>query len=171
MPPDDESDTGTGETLAEELGVEDLNEIVFGGRGRLFSAAGKDSPIAEVTEDGLVLRPSQKPFAEEEGSSEEIILHVDEQGILLDELGVQRRIVGAKFKGHSIYWLGDTKPGTTKHYAAWFDNSGGVHRMFVQDEPLTADMVYRIRNRTHDGEISVFKEIVSDKPGSAPDKT
>ncbi len=147
--------------LVDELGVEDLDEVLFGGRGRLFSAAGRESPVAEITGEGVLLHPPQKPFAEE-GDTENIISQIDERGILLNELGQLRKIVGARYKGFSIYALGEMKPGTLKHYAAWFDEEGQMHKLYVQGEALTTDMIFRIRNRTHDGEIGSFAEITSD---------
>src|ERR1700738_1990933 len=79
--------------LVDELGVEDLQDPIFGGRGRLFSTAGRDSPVAEFTKDFLVLHPPQLPFEESgQGESEDIVINVDESGILLDELGRQKKI-------------------------------------------------------------------------------
>lgn len=149
-------------TLVDELGVEDLNDILFSDRGRIFSAAGRDAPVAELSSDGVLLRPAQKPFTEDDTKSEVIVYHVNERGVLLNELGDERRISGAKFRGKPIYTLGEIKPDTVKHYAGWFDDEGKIHKFYVQGEVLTADMVYRIRNRTHDGEISIFPEISTD---------
>lgn len=149
-------------TLVDELGVEDLTDVLFGLHGKIFSAAGRDSPVAEFEESGVFLRPANKPYTEE-SAVEEIIFHVDEKGILLNELGQQRKIIGARFKGQSIYTLGEMKPGTLKHYAAWFDDKWVAHKFYVQGEALTIDMIYRIRNRTHDGEISIFPEIRTDE--------
>lgn len=149
------------ESLVDELGIEDLTDILVGNRGRIFSAAGRDAPVAEFDQDGVLLRPPQKPYMEQE-AREIIVFSVDAQGILLNELGERRKIVGAKYKGQPIYSMGETKPDTVKHYAAWFDEAGNAHKFFVQGEALTVDMVYRIRNRTHDGEISNFPEIQSD---------
>lgn len=149
--------------LVDELGVEDITEVLFGGRGRLFSAAGRESPVAEITDEGLLLHPPQRPFEEEAaGTTENIVYQVDERGILLNELGQERKIVGARYKGFCIYTLGEMKPGTLKHYAAWFDDEGQPHKLYVQGDPLTTDMIFRIRNRTHDGEIGAFPEITSD---------
>lgn len=148
-------------TLADELGIEDLTDILFADRGRIFSAAGRESPIAEFEDDGLLLRPPQKPF-QDEGPQEEIVFHADEHGILLNELGERRKIVGAKFRGQPIYVIAETKPGTIKHYAVWFDDQMQPHKFFVQGDALTSDMLFRIRNRTHDGEISIFPEITTD---------
>lgn len=148
-------------TLVDELGVEDLTDVLFGVRGRIFSAAGRNTPVAELNEEGVLLRPAQKPYMDEP-PKEVIVFGVDDRGILLNELGERRKIVGAKYKGRPIYTLGETKPGTVKHYAAWFDDDWCPHKFYVQTEALTVDMIYRIRNRTHDGEISAFPEIRSD---------
>lgn len=145
-------------TFADELGIEDVGDILFTDRGKIFSAAGRESPIAEFGEDGMLLRPPQKPY-QEDAPSEEIIYHSDEFGILLNELGERRKIVGARYRGNPVYVISETKPGTVKHYAAWFDKQMQPHKFFVQGDALTSDMVFRIRNRTHDGEISIFPEI------------
>lgn len=148
-------------SLADELGVEDLTDILFADRGKIFSAAGRQSPIAEFGEDGVLLRPPQLPYLEG-AVGEEIVYQTNEHGILLNELGEPRRIFGAKFRDKPIYVIGEQKPGTVKHYAAWFDAEWKAHKFYVQGDALTSDMVYRIRNRTHDGEISVFPEIQTD---------
>ncbi len=147
--------------LVEQLGVEGLTDILFGMNGRIFSAAGKQAPVAEFSHEGVLLRPPQKPYMEEP-AGEVIAGRIDDRGVLLNELGEQRKIVGAKYKGRPIYTLGETKPDTVKHYAAWFDDEWQPHKFYVQGEALTADMVYRIRNRTHDGEISNYPEIKSE---------
>lgn len=147
--------------LADELGVQDLSEILFAERGRVFSAAGRESPIAEFGQDGVWLRPPGQPFAE--GPPQEVIIYKnDERGVMLNEFGQPRKIVGAKYKGHSIYTLVEMKPGTVKHYAGWFDDNNQAHKLYVQGQALTSDMVFRIRNRTPDGEIGTFPEISSD---------
>jgi hypothetical protein len=148
-------------SFADELGVEELGDILHGHKGRIFSAAGRESPVAELGTDGVFLRPAQKPYSDDE-PAEVIIFAVDDKGVLLDELGQQRKIVGAKFKGHSIFTLAETKPDTVKHYAAWFDENNKAHKLYADGEALTSDMVFRIRNRTPDGEISIFGEISSD---------
>jgi hypothetical protein len=147
--------------LADELGIEDLTDILFADRGRILSAAGRDAPVAEFEENGVLLRPPQKPWLDS-GPEEEVIYHADEHGILLNELGERRKIVGAKYKGMPVYVIAEQKPGTVKHYAAWFDEAMRPHKFFVQGDALTSDMVFRIRNRTHDGEISIFPEIQSE---------
>lgn len=155
---DDEEDL----SLVDELGIEDLGEVIFVSRGHLFSAAGRESPVAEIEKDSVLLRPPQKPLDENPTEEERIIQHVDERGILLNELGQQRKIAGCRFRGKALWVMGETKPGTLKHYAAWFDDDNQPRRIYVRKEALTSDMVFRIRNRTHDGEISIFPEITTD---------
>jgi hypothetical protein len=161
---DEDLDAGEDEgqpTLADELGVQDLKEVLFADRGRIFSAAGRESPIAEMEPDGVLLHPADKPFAD--GPPGEVInFRADARGVLLDELGQERRIVGAKYKGKPIYTLGEKKPNTEKHYAAWFDENNRPHKLYIEGEALTTDVVYRIRNRTPDGEIGIFSEVTSD---------
>jgi hypothetical protein len=147
--------------LVDELGVEDLQEIIFGGRGRIFSAAGRDSPVAEITSDFVVMHPPQRSL-DDALETEEIVYHADAKGILLNEFGDQRKIIGARFRGAAIFTVAEMKPGTLKHFAAWFDDDGRAHKLYVQGEALTVDMIFRIRNRTHDGEISIFPEIGTD---------
>jgi hypothetical protein len=149
------------QTLAEELGIEDLSDPIFGGRGRIFSAAGKDSPVAEFTDEFLIMHPPQMPF-DESGKSEDFVVNVDDSGILLDELMRQKKIAGARFKGHELYWLGETKPGTLKHYAGWFDKHDIAHLLYVNGEPITTEIIFKLRNKTHDGEISIFPDLESD---------
>lgn len=160
QPPDDEAPAGP-QTFAEELGIEDLSDPIFGGRGRLFSAAGKHSPVAEFTDDFLIMHPPQMPF-DETGPSEDFVEHVDRTGVLLDELNRKKKIVGARYRGHELFWLGETKPGTLKHYAGWFDKNEVYHLLYVNGEPITTDIVFKLRNKTHDGEISVFPDLESD---------
>jgi hypothetical protein len=147
--------------LADELGVDDLDEILFAEHGRVFSAAGRESPIAELRASGVMLYPPNLPFSDA-APTEVIAYKGDKRGILLNELGEPRKIVGAKFKGHELFTLLETKPGTVKHYAGWFDEKDQPHKLYVQGQALTSDMVFRIRNRTPDGEIGMYPEISSD---------
>jgi len=149
------------QTLADELGIDEIRNPVFGGRGRIFSTAGRQSPVASFTDDFLVLYPPQKPFTET-GPSEDILIRVDKRGVLIDELNRTKHISGAKFKGQQLWYLGEKKIGTLKHYAAWFDQKDVPHKLYVNNEALTTDIVYRLRNKTHDGEISMFPDIKTD---------
>lgn len=148
-------------SLADELGIEDLFDPIFGGRGRLFSAAGRNSPVAEFTPKHLILHPPQKPF-EEVGDEDDIAARVDGRGVLLDDFQQPKRISGAKFRGNALYWLGKQKLGTLRYFAGWFDEQGRPHMLFVNGEPITVDIVFRLRNKTHDGEISIFPDLESD---------
>ena len=147
-------------SLAEELGVEDLSEVIFGARGRLFSACGTGSPIAEVKEECLVLHPPQKPFTEE-GLVEDVTVQVNENGILLDAIGRCCYIAGAKFHNRPVYVLGQTAPDSSKHCACWLDEQGKAHQLVSGNVGITADDVVHMRNCTPEGEISVFEEITS----------
>lgn len=149
------------QALADELGIDEIRNPVFGGRGRIFSAAGRQSPVASFTDDFLMLHPPQKPF-NEAGPSEDILIKVDKRGVLLDELNRPKHISGAKYRGQQLWWLGEKKIGTLKHYAGWFDQQDVPHKLFVNNEALTTDIVFRLRNKTHDGEISIFPDIKSD---------
>ena len=147
--------------LAEELGIEDLTMPVLVGKGRMFSAGQPESPIAEFTTDYVVMHPPQLPLAEE-GPSEDIIIRVDKRGVLLDELGKPKGIAGAKFRGNILWFAGEQKPGTLKHYGMYFDQHGMAHRLYVNNEPLTTDIIFRLRNKTHDGELAIFPDLKSD---------
>ncbi len=147
--------------FVDELGVEDIYEPIAGGRGRLFSTAGRNAPIAEFTNDFLVMHPPQKPFQEAE-QSETFTVVGDQYGILLDEFGFQKKMIGARYNGHVIFWLAQLKPGTTRHLVAWFDENNVAHRLILKDEFVTTDMAYRLRNKTHDGELTIFPELQSE---------
>lgn len=160
--PDEEKKTPADELpLVDELGIESLYEPITGGRGRLFSAAGRNSPIAEFTNDFLVMHPPQKPFAEQ-GANETITVVADSYGILLDEFGVQKRMPGARYQGRPLFWLAELKPDTTRHLVAWFDDQNVAHRLFILGDPVTTDMAYRLRNKTHDGELTIFPDLDSE---------
>jgi hypothetical protein len=147
--------------LADELGIIDISEPIFGGRGRLFSAAGRNAPVAEFTSEFLVLHPPLKPF-EEDGPVEVITSHQDERGVLLDELSREKTIPGARFKGKQLYWLAEHKPGTLKHIAGWVDEQNKTHRLFSEGEVMLVDDVFKLRNRTHDGELTMFPHLTTE---------
>jgi hypothetical protein len=147
-------------SLVDELGIKDLSEPVVGGRGRLFSAAGRNSPVVEFTNQFVVMHPPQKPY-EDTGPSEVITRHSNAQGILLDELGIAKKIPGAKFQGHQLYWLGEQKPGTLRHFTGWIDDKGTIHKLYVHGDLITTDIAFRLRNKTHDGELSIFPDLKS----------
>lgn len=147
--------------LVDELGIEDVNDPLAGGRGRLFSAAGRFSPLIEFTDEHVIMHPPQLPFSED-GPSEDIVTKVDSRGVLLDEIGNAKHIAGARFNGQVLWYLGEQLPGTTKYLVAWFDQQGRPHKLYVNDEPLTVDVVFRLRNKTHDGELSFFADVTTD---------
>ncbi|MGD9684657.1 MAG: hypothetical protein AB7W16_26125 [Candidatus Obscuribacterales bacterium] len=154
---------GSAASFAEELGIEDLSEPIFGARGRFFSAAGKDSPIAEFTSDFLVLHPPQKPFDETyEGPSEDIVIRMDDTGVLLNEIGERKKVVGARFRGRDLYYFWQQKPGTLKHFVVWFDDEGQHHFLSIGGERLVTSAAYQLRNMTHDGELTKFSELESE---------
>lgn len=147
--------------LVDELGIVDIQEPLAGGRGRLFSAAGRYSPLVEFTKEHVIMHPPQLPFSED-GPEEEIRSHVDKRGVLLDELGQPKHIAGAKFKGMQLWCMGEQLPGTSKYLVAWFDSQNKAHKLYVNEEPLTLDVVFRLRNKTHDGELSFFADVTTD---------
>ena len=146
-------------SLVDELGVEDIDRPVYGGRGRVFAAAGRDSPIAEFTDDFLVLHPPQRPFEDEEAESEVIVIRMDDDGILINELGDRKKVPGARFQGRDLFYYWEQKPGTMKHYAVFFDDEHKPHYLLIDSEKLTVDIIFQLRNMTHDGELSIFTEI------------
>lgn len=156
-----DSQDGEEISLVDELGIIDESEPVFGGRGRLFSAAGRYSPLAEFTDEELIMHPPQLPF-QEDGPVEKIELRTNDRGVLLDELGVAKHVAGARYKGQVLWVLGEQFPETSKNLIAWFDREGNPHRLYVNEEPLTVDVVFRLRNKTHDGELSFFADITTD---------
>jgi hypothetical protein len=161
-PPDDEKKKSQDELpFVDELGVEDIYEPIAGGRGRLFSTAGRNAPIAEFTNEFLVMHPPQMPFQEAD-QSETVTVVGDQYGILLDEFGYQKKMIGARYHGHVIFWLAQLNPGTTRHLVAWFDEDNVAHRLILNNEFVTTDMAYRLRNRTHDGELTIFPELQSE---------
>src|SRR5579885_1694744 len=141
-------------SFVDELGIKDLRRPLVDGRGRKFSAAGRNSPVAEFTDEFVVLHPPQKPFQEgDQGPAEEIMLEMDESGVLLNEFGGRKNIPGAKFNGQPLFYFWEQRPGTLKHYAVWFDEQGHHHYLTVEGERLTTDVIYKLRNMTHDGEL------------------
>lgn len=147
--------------FVDELGIEENDIPIRGGRGRIFSAAGRFSPLIEFTDEHVIMHPPQLPFSED-GPAEDIHTEVDRRGVLLDELGNAKHIAGAKFKGQTLWYLGEQLPGTTKYMVAWFDADDRPHKLYVNEEPLTVEVVFRLRNKTHDGELSFFADVTTD---------
>jgi hypothetical protein len=140
--------------LRDELGIEDLSDPIFGGRGRLFSAAGRDSPIAELTQGFVVLHPPQSPF-NEEGSDELLPERFSDRGVLLNSIGEEINIPGAKFRGHQLFCMGMRDATTGKHAVAWFKENGLPSYLMLEGRVLTYNTVIHMRNGTHDGELSI----------------
>ena len=155
----DTRDSGEDISLVDELGIVDLDIPVYGGRGRVFSAAGRNAPVAEFTEDFLVLHPPQRPFEDEKAESEVIVIRMDDDGILINELGQRKKVPGAKFQGREIFYYWEQRPGTMKHYGVFFDEDHAHHFLILEDNRLTVDVIFQLRNMTHDGELAKFTEI------------
>jgi hypothetical protein len=148
-------------SLADELGIGESLDPVFSGRGRLFSTAGPATPVAEFTDDYLNLYPPQKPL--DEGTfAEEIVVSVNENGVLLNELGEPRRITGAKYRSRELFCLEERSDTSGKHLVAWFDDAGKRHRLFWQGVELSIYAAFKLRNATHDGEISMFPDLTTE---------
>ncbi len=159
----DDADVTDDQTLAEELGIIGLANPVLGARGRLFSVAGKNAPVAEFTEDFLVLHPPQHPFEEVDyAPAEEIVIMMDDTGVLVNEIGERKKVSGARYNGHAVFYFWQQAPGTLKHYAVWFDDQGMHHYLTINGQRITTDIVYKLRNMTHNGELSRFLELSTD---------
>lgn len=102
----DSKASGDDLSLVDELGIVDLDIPVYGGRGRVFSAAGRNAPVAEFTEDFLVLHPPQRPFEDEEAESEVIVIRMDDDGILINELGNARKYPEQNFRAKRFFITG-----------------------------------------------------------------
>lgn len=149
-------------SLVDELQIQTIYEPMVGLEGKIYCPAGRNAPVAEFTDEYLILHPPQKPLYEQ-GPEEDIVIQVDERGILLDELGEAKKIKSAKFKGYPIYYFGEQKEGTLKHFAVVLTGHDILHFILDKDgERLTTDQVYRFRNKSHDGEISVFPGLTCD---------
>ena len=148
--------------LAEELGIEDIYQPLVGGHGQLFCAAVPEVPLVVIKDDALVIHPPQLPLMAED-HVEEMKVQVSNRGILLDEFGKEKRVASAKYRGRPIFHWGECVPGTYRSYAIVEASDGAMH--FIYDtttgEKLPVDEVYRLRNRTHDGEIGKFPQLNS----------
>lgn len=145
--------------LVDELDVDGIKQGKFFAHGRLLSAATRQMPVVEFLDEALVMHPPEKPFEDEVGEAH--IVAVDARGVVLDDAGKPKKIAGARYKGREVWVFGERKPGTLRHLAVWFDDDGSPHKLLVQGEPITTDVVYKLRNRTHDGELSMFPDLVS----------
>lgn len=148
--------------LADELGIEDIYDPMVGMDGKVFCTAGRDAPIAEFTDDFLILHPPQKPL-DESNRAEDFTLRVDDRNILLDEFGSPKKIPAATYKGCPIYYSGERVPGSMTSYAVAIAHDGSLHALyFDHGRRLTAKDVYDFRNKSEAGELSNFQEIVCD---------
>ena len=148
--------------LADELGIEDIYDPMVGMDGKVFCTAGRDAPIAEFTDDFLILHPPQKPL-DESNLAEDFTVKVDDRNILLDEFGSAKKIPAATYKGCPIYYSGERVPGSMTSYAVAIAHDGSLHALyFDHGRRLTAKDVYDFRNKSEVGELAVFQEIVCD---------
>lgn len=149
------------QSLIDELGVKDLNDIIIPSGNKLFAAAGREAPIVEFSGDSLIMHHPHLPLVDG-GPEEKIIESVDPRGILLDELSIPKKIPAAKYKGLPIYVSGELEHNSTRHIAVVLDNEGSLHFIYDQEgKRLTAPDIYRLRNSTFDGEISACEGIKS----------
>ncbi|CAN5580314.1 hypothetical protein BH11CYA1_BH11CYA1_40240 [soil metagenome] len=143
-------------SLVDELGIVDIYEPMADLDGKVFCTAGRDTPVAEFEADYLILHPPQLPFYDQ-GPAEDIVVGVDDRGIVLNELGVPKKIPTAKYQGFPIYYFGEQKEGTLKHYATVL--TADERLVFIyndKEERLTTDDVFKLRNKSVNGEISQF---------------
>ncbi len=158
--PSQPSSTPQPVSLRDELGIEDLFDPVFGARGRLFSAAGRETPIAEVSQGFLVLHPPQAPF-EEEDFDDILSERVSDRGVLLNAIGEEIHIPGAKFSGQQLFCMGKRDEITAKHAVAWFNQNGSPSYLMLEGRPVTYNEALKMRNATHNGELSIVPLLVS----------
>ncbi|MBS1993771.1 MAG: hypothetical protein JSS83_24815 [Cyanobacteria bacterium SZAS LIN-3] len=150
------------QTLADELGIEDIYDPMVGMDGKVFCTAGRDAPIAEFNGDFLILHPPQLPL-DDSNRAEDFTLRVDDRNILLDEFGQPKKIPAAHFKGCPIYYSGEQVPGSSTHYAVALAHDGSLHALyFNQGRRLTTKDIYEFRNKSEAGELSTFEEVVCD---------
>jgi hypothetical protein len=145
--------------LVDELGIEEqLSDPIYGGRGRLFSTAGRESPVAEFTETFLILHPPQNPFTET-NFEDELTPSTSPRGVLLDNFGKEKKLPGAKYNNNPLYCLSKRDEQTGKHLVAWVDQNGKMGLLELDGRYITHDVAIKLRNRTHDGELGIFPEI------------
>lgn len=145
-------------SIIDELGVEDLHKTYVLMNGREFAAAGREIPVAEFDDFGLVMHHPDQPLSDET-VPEIISSRCNEHGIVIDELGEKRKIMGARYHGREIYWHKDIVPNSTRHFIAWYDDEWKAHALYLEDVRLNVDIVLKLRGRTLNGELSIFPEI------------
>jgi hypothetical protein len=159
--PNDADQAPTGPpNLVDALGVEDLTLTYVRFNGREFAAAGRKIPVAEIDYFGMVMYHPEMPLSTD--AEQLISVEHDEQDVVLDELGQRRKIAGARYKGHAVFWHREVVPNTTRHYVVWFDDDKAGHSLFLAGQRLTVDIVLKMRARTVNGELSVFGEVTTD---------
>jgi len=147
-------------SFAEELGVVDLGDPILASHGRIFSVAGPDHPVAEFTDEFLVMHPADKPYQPEDKSpSEDIIFKMDERGVILNEIGEPKKIPGAKYNGYEIFVYYKLRPGSLFHYVVFFDGAQRPNFLTIKGHKLTTELVYKLRNMTHNGELNNYPDI------------
>lgn len=151
-------DDGQEMSIIEKLGVEDLHKTYVLMNGREFAAAGKEIPVAEFDDFGLVMHNPDQPLSNE-SVPELILTRYDEHGIVLDELGEKRKIIGARYHGREIYWHKDVVPDSTRHYIAWYDDEWKAYALYLEDVRLNVDIILKLRARTLNGELGMFAEL------------
>lgn len=145
-------------SIIDKLGVEDLQKTYVLMNGREFAAAGREIPVAEFDDFGLVMHNPELPLSNV--SVPEIIAsRHDEHGIVLDELGEKRKIIGARYHGREIYWHKDIVPETTRHFIAWYDDDWKAYALYLEDVRLNVDIILKLRARTLNGELGMFAEL------------
>lgn len=152
--------TPSAQSFAEELGVTDLGDPILASHGRIFSVAGPDHPVAEFTDEFLVMHPSDKPYQEEDKSpSEDIVFKMDSRGVILNEIGEPKKIPGAKFNGNELFVYWKLRPGSLFHYVVFFDQNNKPNFLIIKGHKLTTELVYKLRNMTHNGELTHYPDI------------
>jgi hypothetical protein len=147
-------------SLRDELGINDLSEPIVGARGKLFAAAGREAPVAEFTEQSVVLHPPQLPFQTDK-LAQLITESASDRGVLLDASGNELKVAGAKYRGAAIFYLKERDQLTGKHLVGWFADSRGEARikpsyLYHQGKPMTDSVAIEFRNKTLDGEIAAI---------------
>lgn len=138
-----------------------FRNLLFADDGFAVSVLGQNMPAATCDEDAIIIRPADNPL-NSDLPTQNISTKVDERGVLLDDNGNPKKVSGARYQGNAIFHLAELKSGTLKNYVVWFDLGGNARRLYYQGQMLTSDIIYKLRNRTHDGEISIFPELKSD---------
>lgn len=150
----------TEKSFAEELGIVDLGDPILASRGRLFSVAGPDHPVAEITEEYVVIHPQDKPYQQEDiAPSENIVFNMNDRGIILNEIGEPRKIPGARYNGYEVFVYWKLRAGTLFHFVVFFDQDDVPNFLTINGHRLTTKEAYKLRNMTHNGDLTHFPDI------------